>query len=274
MTIGDKQDTFTYPVSVLYLGMGDDIASVLLLKPRVEVIFAISLFDTAFSCDGTMEGQKSDIRNCLTDGNCSRSRYALSRRKKHPDWKCPSFDTAYTIIKDETDGNVWRLTAKPNIPTYPTLQLVYCFERNFEATWPIEMVNLTDVMMQGSYCCFYLFGSTLKYNGKRGKPAFELVRMLRTRTRDTFNLYALAFNHPHLPMKYSISSVREDDIAALQIQSKMNRGSEHWLETFLPIEHRIRFRQLFLHQQHPFNIRSKKAVSLVIASERERDLLM
>lgn len=172
-------------VNVLYLGMALDIMGPLLLVPNLTKLYAIDLFDEAYSPDGTFRGQQQEIRNYLLRGNdegsFSRGIYDEVGEGPTHFLKGPS-----TITSDTDDGVAWRLDfLYDNIPR----QLIFFYERNFQLEWPQEIKGISDVMMMGSG------GTSLLHEPESAL----LVEMFATRTTSPFAFYPLWWDHKHFP---------------------------------------------------------------------------
>jgi len=171
--------------NVLYLGMADDIMSPLLLAPNLSKLYVISYFDRAYCSGGTWESQMQDIRNYLTNGSDKGSRsYDIYTRKK----RCKDYhylEGQSTIISEEYDDTVWKIKFLYN---GKERELIYYHHRDFLATWPEEITNISHIMGQGSV-------DTDVINKKEG---LTFRKMFEERTTEVFYYYALYFSHKHL----------------------------------------------------------------------------
>jgi len=172
---------------ILYLGMADDIWTVLHLQEDFDTIYVIDLFDDAFGGE-TVEDQRELIKRIITDGN--NSVYDGDDKLRYKG-----------IIQSESfDGNTWRLNFKFG---FRNLKLII-FDQNFiTEEWPKEINNLSHVLMMGS--------GTLEYFKI---PLF--LKMMTDRTEDVFLLSALAFNHQHFPIRTNIVERYSDDDCEFQ----------------------------------------------------------
>ena len=66
---------------VLYCGMAEDILTPLMIVPDVDLIIAISKFDSAYSPDGTWRGQQEEILKMLKCGNDAESYHTYIANK-------------------------------------------------------------------------------------------------------------------------------------------------------------------------------------------------
>jgi hypothetical protein len=55
--------------NILYCGMVDDVLTPFILEPDFDCLYVLDKFDSAFSPDRTLNGQRRDILKCLSQGN-------------------------------------------------------------------------------------------------------------------------------------------------------------------------------------------------------------
>ena len=178
--------------NVLYLGMANDIMAPLLLVPNLSQLYVISKFDSAFCSGRTWESQMQDIRNYLTNGSDTGSYsydifikdYVFQFPKKKLCKDYHYLEGPSTIISEEYDDTVWRMKFRYN---GKERELIYYHHRNFLATWPEEITNISHIMGQGSV-------DTDVINKIKG---LTFRKMFEERTTEVFYYYALYFSHKH-----------------------------------------------------------------------------
>lgn len=136
---------------ILYCGMADDVLSPIIIAPKFEKLFAIDLFDAAYTPEATgrWEQQKKEILNLLEAGNDEKSWHLRVYRKNHQNWPITKLKGKCQILQQVDDGRRWQVTF-----LYMGLQreLIYFHHRNFYDPWPDEIVGVTHLMSMGAVC--------------------------------------------------------------------------------------------------------------------------
>ena len=163
---------------ILYLGMADDIWSVLQIDENFDTLYVIDEFDDAYG--GTVENQRGIIKRIIRDGDNSvydDAEYLIKLRYKG-------------YIQSETlEENVWRLNFQFG---QRNIKLIIYYQNFITQEWPKEVKNLSHVLMMGSGTIEYL----------RKYPMF--LKMITERTEKIFLLSALSFNHRDFPIHTKI----------------------------------------------------------------------
>lgn len=171
---------------ILYLGMADDIWTVLQLEEDFDTIYVIDKFDEAYG--GTVENQRELIKRVITDGNNSAyddGYYFEFHKLRHKG-----------IIQSESlIDNVWRLNFKYGSRN---LKLIIYYKNFRSKEWPKEINHLSHVLMIGS-------GTWEDFEN----PLF--LKMMTERTEDTFLLTALDFLNEHFPIKTNFTNRYYDE---------------------------------------------------------------
>jgi hypothetical protein len=179
----------TVETRVLYLGMADDIMAPLLLVPDVDTLFVIDIFDAAFSRDETLQGQRADIKQVLTqgsdDGTYAR-RVFTSKELAHVVHTLPG-RAEIVAESDDPATATWRLSF---FYQGKQRELVVFNKRNFvRQPWPEAVCDIGVVLTMGAFA----------WRDTRHGDLSVFVRMMATRTRPVFDYYALHFLHEYLP---------------------------------------------------------------------------
>lgn len=132
--------------NILYCGMADDITTPMLMVTGFDQLFAIDYFDSAFSPDGSWEGQKQDILDCLGSG-CDKYSHHRKVCLHYQDEVLILSIGICEIINEVDDGNKWvvdfRLNSKDR-------KLTYFHHRNFYEIWDESIRNINHLMSIGA----------------------------------------------------------------------------------------------------------------------------
>jgi hypothetical protein len=202
-------------MNVLYLGMADDITTPLLLVENIRTIFVIDDFDTAFSTDGTLEGQRHDIRRMLLNGKDAKreERFGVPIVAINP---CTIIEDHYHFHQNL--GHVWRVKFVHN---NRKVKLV-SFSRDFvKQVWPDEIQKVSRVMAMGAYDW-----TSLASDERNGNDA-NIKSMLATRTTNQYKYCSLSFSHFHGGIHYEIrSKAKEDDVEESEAENFSDDGGK------------------------------------------------
>jgi len=139
-------------MNILYCGMADDILTPLLLVPNFDKLYVICIFDSAFALNGTFDGQKKDIINCLQNGNDKISKHAqvgkwAEERYGRKPQKNTKIQEKCKILNQTDKKSCWKLTF-----SYcgKTKELIYFHHTDFIAEWNDEIKDIKHIMTMGA----------------------------------------------------------------------------------------------------------------------------
>ena len=164
---------------ILYLGMADDIWSVLSMNINSGTVnlHVIDKFDDAFT--SVLEDQRDDIRSMITNGNnqCGGQRTAdvCARHKGQ-------------IISDVATADTWRLEFQYGATTFR----MCVYTRDFMQEWPEEIRDIDCVLCIGSSSWDDFL-----------EPTY--LQMMTSRTAPSFDIIALTFLHKHFHVHYAVT---------------------------------------------------------------------
>jgi len=203
--------------NVLYLGMADDILTLLLLAPHARNYFVIDQFDSAFSRDGTLEGQREIIRDVLLNGsnvNC----------KHVPELPTVELDYGPAKIIEEIDlGYRWHLSFDYN----NTRRELTVFFKDFTKEWPRPITCIEAIMGFGAYAFDYLIEPPRRN---------VLARMFAERTAPIWFFYVnrLYWMGAHFPVQFDMPAgqwTEKTEFSMLRV-NRLRRG---WFWEFFPM---------------------------------------
>ena len=199
----------SYETNVLYLGMGYDIISPLLLVPDFNTLFAID-HTLDYSKYSNITKVKENIRELLKE-------------------RFGNEEDPIEILRDEDDGEVWDFVFvyqdKPR-------KLRYYHHRDYKKEWPSDIRDISQLLFIGSWTA-YRGAFSDKINGKRWKNDKVLLKMIKERCKDTIKIYAHAPSHYFYPEKISLpglSSGRPRLVSSRVIDLE----SEDWVKELYP----------------------------------------
>lgn len=135
--------------NILYCGMADDILTPILLAPDFDTLFAIDIFDGAFTpeCSSKWEDQKNEILMLLEDGHDQNSWHLKVYKEHHPNWPITKLNGKCTILSNIDDGKCWHVQF-----LYENQQraLLYYHHRDFYKTWPSDVKDINHLMSMGA----------------------------------------------------------------------------------------------------------------------------
>lgn len=176
----DKTSHITTTYDMLYLGMADDIWTVLSMKIDSDIVnlHVIDMFDEAFTGGETLEDQRDEIRTMITSGNnhCIRDR-KVDANLPHKG----------QIISDIVTDSKWSLDFQYGLTTIRAC----VHTRDFMQEWPEEIRNIDLVLYIGAASWENFL-----------EPTF--LQMMTSRTVPNFDLIALTFLHEHFPTQYEV----------------------------------------------------------------------
>lgn len=202
----------SYETNVLYLGMGYDTISPLLLVPNFSTLFAIDLTSdhSEWEQDSKITKVKENIRELLEG--------------RFGDEKDP-----IEILRDEDNGEVWDFVFdyedKPR-------KLRYYHHRDYKKEWPSDIRDISQLLFIGSWTA-YRGAFSDKINGKRWKNDKVLLEMIKERCKDTIKIYAYAPTHYFYPEKISLPglSISRSRVVSSRV---IDLESEDWVKELYP----------------------------------------
>lgn len=144
--------------NMLYCGMANDISTPLLLPIHFDTLYVMDLFDSAYSSDGTLDGQKKDIIRQLVKGHNQDDpmlAWLLNKLKSNPSnislkkeiARYQITFTPYNILKDEDVNGRWHL----EIEQKGIIKNIIIFHNyNFCRSWPSEIRNIDFITAFGA----------------------------------------------------------------------------------------------------------------------------
>jgi len=224
---------YTGTGNVLYLGMADDIISLLLLAPNADTYFIIDTSDyLAYSDDATMEGLREKIRMILREGTNRGTK--LCRRRQNKLVSLP--DGPATLGQEVVVASQQRMQPKPDFIEGGEWRLEFeyggkqrrlvCYYSDFLHKWPAEVVQVAAIMGFGAFSFEYL---------SHPEPGNVLRRMLETRTTPIWSFY---LNHwswmgEHFPIQFPLERGGYSDYNDVSLAT-VNRTDTRWFSKLLP----------------------------------------
>lgn len=144
--------------NMLYCGMANDISTPLILPIHWDTLYVMDLFDSAYSSDGTLEGQKKDIIRQLINGHNQDDPmlpWLIENLKSEPSnaplkKELTKYQFSFTpckILKDEEVNGRWHL----EIEQAGKIKNIIIFHNyNFCRSWPSEIRNIDFIAAFGA----------------------------------------------------------------------------------------------------------------------------
>jgi hypothetical protein len=232
--------------NALYFGMATDIMTPLLLIPDVDNIYVMNKVDKCYG--GSINGIKREIKYTLLQGkkkledvftengeDAYENEYIVNDPEFYEEVKIDPTNLGShslphgqcQLLYDYYDKETlrWELKFRYN---NKVRKLIYYFDFDFCDSWPGEINTLQHLVFNGALSIDNL-----------SEPKYELtVKMIEQRALQP-TMYALAFNHPWFPVKYtlynglcvggtSVSSIKIDDLKGKWWERKNNYMETHW----------------------------------------------
>tara|TARA_R110002072_G_scaffold45565_1_gene126605 strand:+ start:14193 stop:15026 length:834 start_codon:yes stop_codon:yes gene_type:complete len=136
--------------NVLYLGMGYDIITPLILYPEVEKIFVMDLFHPTYSSDETLVGQRNDIVGMLVDGSNITSLTddpGDDRPFLELTEPCTILHQAIYPYNGQEDGR-WEISFQYN---GKLRTLIVCTADFYSTPWPVDFFDIEVLIGFGAF---------------------------------------------------------------------------------------------------------------------------
>lgn len=192
---------FQMAKTILYLGMADDILTILDLFPNFETLYVIDKHENGYY--KSLEKQRELIRYSILTGCDEKTKLNYEEYEKIKPYKIPNYKAE--ILKDELNGNRWEV----EFVSEDKARKLIRFYDDFSLEWPKEICNLDVILGFGA------FAPITKMNLRRGFTQDEwneknILKMFKQRTNKPFFYSSIWFGHEHLQYRYTPSQFQEN----------------------------------------------------------------